>query len=169
MNKTINDFFRCYRFEDWNDYKYKHHFDFVFKNDVEIYLIKVFDIQPKADEINTLENYIYEYIVLLSNDHPYKYSMNLIICYPFEKIPHNLSFESNKYTCRKYFLNTSNNDTLYKDFLLLPFFQPDYQIDYTQSTISIDTILKRKLGEKVYDIVVKDELKLEDISKLEME
>lgn len=162
MVELISGLFLNNNFTNWNDFKFRDKFDLAFKNEYEAYLIKIYDHVPSINEIMETQQYIYEYIVRLPNDNALKYSINLLICHAFDKTPEALILESDKYTCRKYFLNTSSEATLKQDFKLLPFVDLSNAIN-NGSVDSLETILKENLGTELFSKLTSEDTNFDSI------
>lgn len=162
MVELISDLFISNNFSNWNDFRFRDKFDLVFKNQYEAYLIKIYDHVPSINEIMEAQQYIYEYIVRLPNENALKYNTNLIICHAFDKTPEALILESDKYTCRKYFLNTSSEATLKQDFKLLPFVDLSNAIN-NGNVVNLETILIENLGTELYSKLISEESNFDSI------
>jgi hypothetical protein len=165
MIEYIRNIFRKYNFIEWDDFSYKNDFTLCFRNSYEAYLIKKYDYEPDVNEIESLEDIIYDFLIKLPNSSELKYNTNLLICHSFNEKPRAVILERDKYTCRKFFINTQNIEMLNDDLKILPFVDINLERENELNDISLSEILKQHLGEENYNILSRDKFNIADITE----
>lgn len=140
-------------------------FEYIFKNEKEVYFIKIFKESTNYNEIIEYESYILDYqYKILSNNNFTAYNLNYIIITEGE-IDANMriKLEKDKYTCRKIVLSI---EKLNEDIYLLPFMKKGFEVG--EIGIGADKILVEKCNKiknisDMLSILKKDKLSEEEI------
>lgn len=140
-------------------------FDIIYasQNKTEIYIIveKTEGVYTKT-EIEEMESKVAAFIPFLKNTDPIKYNINLLLLCPLQikkqkdihksEIASILGFERSKYTCRKLFLDTANNN--FEDELtVIPSFPLHVHLKFSENE-EFDLI--RKVKETISDDLYKE-------------
>ncbi|MFB4165328.1 hypothetical protein ACE1TI_16345 [Alteribacillus sp. JSM 102045] len=139
---------------------------FTNKNETEIYLIEEKDQLFINEEVDEFEKRVAGFIAFLGNN-PLKYNINLLLLCPLnlqrkgkkesEEINKLISYERNKYYCRKIFLDTANQN-FEDEMSLIPSFPIKVNVEevskgYKGMSDAIKTIINKPL----YKELIKEE------------